>query len=154
MSSDFTKVIARNRRAKFEYEFLEVYEAGLALTGSEVKSLRAGKGTIAEAYVRMKKGEAWLIGANFSPYAQASYNNHDIARPRKLLLNKRELKELGRTGRDKGLTIVPLELYFKGPWVKLTSALGRGRQVYDQREYLKKKQDRREMKERRDMKER
>ena len=153
MPNDFKKVIARNRRAKFEYEFLEVYEAGLALTGSEVKSLRAGKGTIAEAYVRMKNGEAWLIGANFSPYAQASYNNHDVDRPRKLLLNKKELRELGRTGRDRGLTIVPLELYFKGPWVKLEIALARGRKVHDKREYLKKKQDRREMRERRDLKE-
>lgn len=145
MADDFKKVIARNRRAKFEYEYLEVFEAGLSLLGSEVKSLRAGKGTIAEAYVRMKKGEAWLIGANFSPYAQASYNNHETDRPRKLLLNQRELKTLSRVTKDRGLTIVPLELYFKGPWVKLEIALGRGRKQHDKREYLKKKQDRREM---------
>jgi len=148
MSDDYKKVIARNRRAKFEYEFLEVFEAGLALTGSEVKSLRAGKGTIAEAYVRLRNGEAWLIGANFAPYAQASYNNHEVTRPRKLLLNKRELNVLARTGKDRGLTIVPLELYFKGSWVKLEIALARGRKLHDKREYLKKKQDRREMKER------
>lgn len=145
MASDFQKTIARNRKAKFEYEILDTYEAGLSLRGSEVKSLRAGKGTIAEAYVRLIDGEAWLVGANISPYPQASYNNHEPDRPRKLLLSRQELRRLKKATREKGLTIVPLQLYFKGPWVKLEIALARGRKLHDKRQYLKKKQDRRDM---------
>ena len=145
MGSSFQKIVARNRRAKFEYEILDTYEAGLSLRGSEVKSLRAGKGSIAEAYIRLIDGEAWLVGANISPYPQASYNNHEPDRPRKLLLKRRELRRLDRATRSKGLTVIPLQLYFKGPWVKLEIALARGRKLHDKRQYLKKKQDRRDM---------
>ncbi len=148
MGSSFRKTVARNRRAQFEYEILDTYEAGLSLRGSEVKSLRAGKGSIAEAYIRLIDGEAWLVGANISPYPQASYNNHEPDRPRKLLLKRQELRRLGKATRGKGLTIVPLQLYFKGPWVKLEIALARGRKLHDKRQYLKKKQDRRDMGER------
>jgi SsrA-binding protein len=148
MAGDHHKTIARNRRARFEYELLEEYEAGLALLGTEVKSLRAGKASIAEAYVRIRDGEAWLLGANIPLYPQAHQTNHEPARPRKLLLGRQELRKIERSTRDRGLTVVPLELYFKGSWVKLAIAVGRGRKSHDKREYLKKKEDRREMRQR------
>jgi len=145
MAREHTKMVARNKRARFEYDVLEEFEAGLSLVGSEVKSLRAGKASIAEAYIRLKSGEAWLVGATIQPYAQASYNNHATDRSRKLLLHRSELRKLERATREKGLTAVPLALYFKGARAKLTLALARGRKLHDKREYLKKRDARRDM---------
>lgn len=139
------KVIARNKRARFDYELIERFEAGIALTGSEVKMLRAGKATIAEAYVRIKNGEAWLIGANIPEYPNASYNNHETDRPRKLLLHKAQLKKLHSATKEKGLTIVPLQLYLRGSRFKLEIGLGRGKKTHDKRQSLKKKQASRDM---------
>lgn len=139
MSKDRTKIIARNKKARFDYEILDRFEAGLVLTGSEVKVLRNGKGSIAQAYVKIRKGEAWLLQANFPQYEQASYNNHETDRPRKLLLNKKELKKLHAKIQQKGLTLVPLTLMFRGPWVKLEIALAKGRRKGDRREALKSK---------------
>jgi len=139
-------MIARNKKARHEYEIIDTFEAGLSLLGSEVKSLRGGKATIKESFVQFKQAEAFLMRANIQPYLHATHENHEANRPRKLLLNGTELKKLRSAVREKGLTIVPLALYFKGAWVKIEIGLARGRKLHDKRENLKKKQDKREMK--------
>ena len=126
-------MIARNKKARHEYDILETFEAGMSLLGSEVKSLRGGKATIKESFVKMEKGEAFLMRANIQPYSHATIENHEATRPRKLLLNSRELKKLRTGTREKGLTIVPLSIYFKGAWVKVEIALARGRKRHDKR---------------------
>jgi SsrA-binding protein len=135
------KVVADNRRARFNYEIGETFEAGIALTGSEVKSLRAGKATIAESYADAKNGEIWLINANIPEYKQAGpYNNHAPKRPRKLLLHQRQIDRLAGGVDREGMTIVPLKLYFneKGR-AKLEVALAKGKKLHDKRETLKKR---------------
>jgi len=124
----------RNRRANFDYEILETFEAGLALTGSEVKSLRAGGASISESFARVRNGEVFLEGMNIPVYAQASYNNHEPLRTRKLLLNRREIDQLKAGVEQRGLSIVPLKLYFKDGWAKLLIGLGRGRKRHDKRQ--------------------
>lgn len=124
----------QNRRASFDYELLDRFEAGITLTGSEIKSLRAGGVTLGEAFARVKNGEVFLEGMHIPPYKDASYNNHEPLRSRKLLLNKREIAEISRGLERKGLTLVPTRLYFKGGWVKLEVALGRGKKRYDKRQ--------------------
>ncbi|HEX7040861.1 MAG TPA: SsrA-binding protein SmpB [Trueperaceae bacterium] len=122
-----------NRRASHEFELLERYTAGIELTGSEVKSLRQGGGSIAEAFAVVKGGEVFVEGMNIPPYKDASYNNHEPRRPRKLLLKRKEIAELERAVSRKGLTIVPLRLYFKDGWAKLDIAVGRGKKLHDKR---------------------
>lgn len=124
----------QNRRASFDYELLERFEAGIALTGSEIKSLRQGGVTLGEAFARVKGGEVWLEGMHIPPYKEASYNNHEPLRPRKLLLKGREIAEIAKGLERKGLTLVPTRLYFKGGWAKLEVALGRGKKRYDKRQ--------------------
>lgn len=141
-------IIARNKKARHEYEILDVFEAGISLLGSEVKSLRGGKATIKEAFVQMKGPEAFLIRANIQPYTHATHENHEARRSRKLLLNQKELKKLREGVREKGLSIVPLSIYFKGAWVKVEIALARGRKLHDKRQNLKQKQDKRDIKSR------
>tara|TARA_B110000037_G_scaffold105919_1_gene123066 strand:- start:330 stop:779 length:450 start_codon:yes stop_codon:yes gene_type:complete len=143
------KNIANNKKARHEFELLDKFEAGLCLLGSEVKSLRQGNGTIKEAWVRFENREAWLVGANFKPYEYATHVNHEPMRPRKLLLNKKEIKKLRAGTREKGLTIVPLTLFFKGPYVKLEIALARGKNIHDKRQSLKQKQAKRDISDRR-----
>ncbi len=126
-------MIARNKKARHEYEILDTFEAGLSLLGTEVKSLRGGKANIKEAFVQIKGTEAFLIRANIQPYTHASHENHEATRPRKLLLNQKELKKLREGAREKGLSIVPLSIYFKGAWVKVEIALARGRKMHDKR---------------------
>ncbi len=130
-----------NKKARFNYEFLEKYEAGLALLGTEVKSLREGKASIAEAFIRINdNGEAFLIKAFIAPYEQAGKNNHDPNRPRKLLLHKRELNRLMGRVKEKGLTIVPVKIYFNERGLaKLQIALARGKANYDKREKIRKR---------------
>ena len=135
------KVVAENRRARFNYEIGDTYEAGIALTGSEVKSLRSGKATIAESYADSKGGELWLINANIPEYLQAGpFNNHPPKRPRRLLLHQREIDRLATGVEREGMTIVPLKLYFneKGR-AKVELALARGKKLHDKRETLKKR---------------
>ena len=134
------KLVADNRKARFHYEIGETYEAGIALTGSEVKSLRAGKATIAESYADARAGELWLINSNIPEYLQASRFNHSPKRPRKLLLQKREINRLVGAVEREGMTIVPLKLYFneKGR-AKVEIALARGKKLHDKRETLKKR---------------
>jgi SsrA-binding protein len=134
------KVVADNRKARFNYEIGEVVEAGIALTGTEVKSLRTGRATIAESYADAKNGEIWLINANIPEYLQASRFNHAPKRPRKLLLHKRQIHKLAIAVDREGMTIVPLRLFFneKGR-AKVDIALGRGKKLHDKRETEKKR---------------
>jgi SsrA-binding protein len=134
------KIIAENRKARFNYEIGEVVEAGIALTGTEVKSLRLGKATIAESYADAKQGEIWLVNANIPEYLQASRFNHAPKRPRKLLLHRREIDKLAAGVEREGMTIVPLKMFFneKGR-AKLEIALGRGKKLHDKRETEKKR---------------
>lgn len=135
----------QNRRASFDYEFLEMYEAGLELTGSEVKSLRQGGGSIAEAYARVRGREVFLDGMNIQPYKDASYNNHEPLRSRKLLLKRHEIEEIKRGLDRKGLTLVPTKLYFKAGWAKVNLALARGKKKYDKRRQEAEKDAKRQM---------
>ena len=134
------KVVADNRKARFNYEIGETFEAGVALTGSEVKSLRAGKATIAESYADARDGEIWLINSNISEYKQAGRDNHAPKRPRKLLLHKRQINKLIGAVERQGYTVVPLKMYFneKGR-AKVEIALARGKKLHDKRETLKKR---------------
>lgn len=135
----------QNRRASFDYELLERFEAGVVLTGSEIKSLRQGGVTLGEAFARVRGGEVWLEGMHIPPYREASYNNHEPLRSRKLLLKRREIAEIARGLERQGLTLVPTRLYFKGGWVKLEVALGRGKKRYDKRQAEAKKDAARQM---------
>ena len=134
------KVVADNRKARFNYQIGEVFEAGVALTGSEVKSLRAGKATIAEAYADARGGEIWLINSNIPEYLQASRFNHAPKRARKLLLHKRQINKLIGAVEREGYTVVPLKLYFNAKGrAKVEIALARGKKLHDKRETLKKR---------------
>jgi SsrA-binding protein len=144
--ADEVRSLARNRRARHEYEILAEYEAGIVLQGSEVKSLRAGRASIQEAYVMIRGGQAELLGANIPEYAQAGpYHNHPPDRPRRLLLHRRELDELEPQVTQKGVTVVPLEVLLRGDWVKVSLALVRGKKLHDKRETLKARDAQREM---------
>jgi SsrA-binding protein len=134
------KIIAENRKARFNYEIGEVVEAGIALTGTEVKSLRQGKATIAESYADARGGEIWLVNSNIPEYLQASRFNHAPKRPRKLLLHRRQIDKLAAAVDREGMTIVPLKIFFndKGR-AKIEIALGRGKKLHDKRETEKKR---------------
>ena len=140
------KIIATNRKAKFEYFLLERYEAGIALKGSEIKSIRAGQISITEAYVQVNGSNAWLVNANISPYDPASRENHDPKRNRRLLLNKREIKEIGEGIQRKGLTVIPVEVYLKDGLAKLNIALAKGKKLYDKRNSIAEREIQREIK--------
>jgi SsrA-binding protein len=140
-----SKTIARNRKARHEYDVLDELECGIMLQGSEVKSLRAGKVSIEEAYARIRDGELWLVGCDIAEYPQATTLNHEPKRPRKLLLHKRELHKFAEAADDRGLTLIPLALYFSKGRVKVKVALARGRKLHDKRDKLRKETDRREI---------
>lgn len=134
------KIIATNRKASHEYHLLETYEAGLILQGSEIKSIRAGKISIAEAYIQIENGEAWLIESHIAPYEQAGKHfNHEPKRKRKLLLHTKEIAKLEKDVRQKGATIVPLKVYLKQGRAKLELALAKGKKLYDKRESIAKR---------------
>jgi SsrA-binding protein len=137
--------IARNRQASHRYHLLERWEAGLALTGTEVKSLREGKAQIKDGYASVRDGEVWLHNVHIPPYAPASRENHEPERPRKLLLHKREIERLIGKTREKGLTLVPTRLYFSGGRAKVEIALARGKDVRDKRQSIKEREMKREM---------
>jgi SsrA-binding protein len=140
------KIISDNRQARFLYEILETYEAGIQLAGTEVKAIRAGKINLRDGYGLIRNGEAWLINVHISPYeASGTYFNHDPRRTRKLLLNRKEINKLIGQVEQKGLTLVPLKVYFKGGWVKVSLGLGRGKKLHDKRESIKSRDDKREM---------
>lgn len=138
--------IATNRRARFDYEILETFEAGMVLTGSEIKSVRASHMTIAEGYVQVRNGEAWLHSANIAPYAAAGdFDQHDPIRTRKLLLKKKEIAHIEREMQKARLTIVPLKVYIKGRRAKMLIGLGRGKRQVDRRETIKRRDADREI---------
>ena len=138
------KVLATNRKASHEYFLLDTFEAGLALQGSEIKSIRAGQISLAEAYVEVNGREAWLIDAHIAPYVQASIFNHEPRRPRKLLLHKVEIRRLWNEVRKKGVTIVPTKVYLKEGRAKVEIALAKGKRLYDKREAIAKRDLQRE----------
>jgi SsrA-binding protein len=131
------KLIASNKNARRLYELLETFEAGVALMGSEVKSLRAGHVSFKDGYVRLKDGQAWLVGVHIAPYENAVHTGHDPERERRLLLHAHELAQLQAKVEQKGLTVVPVRLYLKQGRVKLEIALGRGKKVHDRRDDIK-----------------
>lgn len=131
--------VGRNRKARHEYEILDTYEAGMVLKGPEVKSLRAGKLAFQDAFARVEKGEVWLYSLHISPYEQANRANVDPDRVRKLLLHREEIGRLSSKTQEKGLTLVPLEVYFRKGNAKVTLGLARGRRLYDKREKLRRK---------------
>lgn len=127
------KIIATNRKAKFEYSLLDHYEAGIALLGTEIKSVRARQISIAEAYIQTDGKEVWLINSHIAPYDPASRMNHDPKRKRKLLLHKKEIMKLWNSVRQKGLTIIPVEVYLRNGKAKIDIAVARGKKLYDKR---------------------
>jgi SsrA-binding protein len=145
MSDDAIKIITTNRKARHDYEIVDSFEAGISLKGSEVKSLRAGKASLVDSFARIKKGELYLENCQIMAYDQASYNNHDPRRDRKLLMHKNEIFRLIKKTEEKGLTLVALKLYFKKGRAKVEIALARGKRQYDKKEAIKKRDLEREM---------
>ena len=139
------KIVATNRRARFDYEILEVHEAGVALLGPEVKSLRAGKANLSDAYASVRRGEVFLVNAHISPYTQAGRENPDPRRERKLLLHRSEISRLRAKVAERGLTLVPLRLYFKNGRVKVELGVARGKRRYDKREAIRRREQDREI---------
>ena len=139
------KVVATNRKARHEYILLDTYEAGLVLKGSEIKSIRAGQISLAQAYVSLDGNEAWLVNSHIAPYNEASRNNHDPLRPRKLLLHRTEIHKLSDKVRQKGATVIPLRLYLKDGRAKIEIALAKGKKHYDKRAEIAKRDAKREM---------
>jgi SsrA-binding protein len=138
------KVIATNRKARHDYHIDATYEAGIVLTGTEVKALRAGRAQLVDGYIAIDRGEAWLEAVHIPEYSQGTWTNHAPRRKRKLLLHREEIDRLGAKTREKGFTIVPLQLYWSDGRAKVEIALARGKKEYDKRHALRERQDRRE----------
>ncbi|MEP6690764.1 MAG: SsrA-binding protein SmpB [Gemmatimonadaceae bacterium] len=139
------QVVARNKRARHDYHIQETWEAGIVLTGTEVKSLRNGKANLVDAYAIVQGEELFLLGAHIAPYEQGNQFNHEPTRTRKLLLHKKEIRKLIGAVERQGLTLIPLDLYFKRGMAKLTLALGKGKKLHDKRDTERKRDDEREM---------
>lgn len=137
-------VVATNRKARHDYHIEEVYEAGLVLTGTEVKSLRAGRASLVDGYAYIENGEAWIDNVHIPEYTQGTWTNHATRRKRKLLLNRIEITKLNKQVRESGYTLVPLSIYFKDGKAKIEIALAKGKKDYDKRQTLKEQQDKRE----------
>jgi SsrA-binding protein len=137
--------VATNRQASYRYNLMDRWEAGIELTGTEVKSLRTGQAQMKDAYAMVRDGEVWLHNMHIPPYAPASRENHEPERPRKLLLRRSEIERLIGKTKEKGLTIVPTRLYFKGPYAKAEIALARGKDLHDKRTSIKDRDQRRDM---------
>ncbi|MEE6274657.1 SsrA-binding protein SmpB [Georgenia wangjunii] len=142
--ADRRTVVARNKKARHDYHIDATYEAGISLTGTEVKSLRAGRASLVDGWVEIDRGEAWLQGVHIPEYTQGTWTNHPVRRKRKLLLHREEIDKLAGKSREKGHTIVPLELYFIRGRAKVLVALARGKREYDKRQTLREQQDNRE----------
>jgi SsrA-binding protein len=143
--SDSDAIIARNKRARHDYHLLETWETGIVLTGTEIKSLRAGKANITDAYAVVSAGEVFLLNAHIAPYDQGNQFNHEPTRTRKLLLHKREVRKLIGAVERQGLTLVPLDLHFRRGKAKVSLALGKGKKLHDKREDARRREDEREM---------
>ncbi len=139
------KVVATNRKANFEFFLLEHFEAGMALQGSEIKSIRSGQISLSEAFVQIDHGDAWLMNAHIAPYDPASRYNHDPKRPRRLLLHRSELRDLWNAVRLKGVTIIPLRVYIKDGLAKLELATAKGKKLYDKRAVIAERDEKREI---------
>lgn len=139
------KTVSTNRKARHEYFLLDTYEAGIVLKGSEIKSIRAGQISLAQAYVTVNNGEAWLMNAHIAPYSEASRFNHDPVRPRKLLLHASEIRKLSDKVRQRGATIIPLRVYLKDGLAKVEIALAKGKKHYDKRAEIAKRDAQREL---------
>ncbi len=139
MAENGRKIICVNRKARFDYEIEDVYEAGLSLLGTEVKSLRDGRVNLKDAYADVRQGEVYLVNAHIDPYEQGNRNNHDPERPRKLLLHKEEIRRLIGKTQERGLTLVPTRMYFTGGRAKVEIGLGKGKKNYDKRQDLKRR---------------
>jgi SsrA-binding protein len=139
------KVVATNRKARHEYFLLDTYEAGIALQGSEIKAIRAGQISLAQAYIRLDGQEAWLMDAHVAPYEQAGRFNHDPLRPKKLLLHSDEIRKLWDTVRQKGVTIIPLRIYLKNGRAKVEIAVAKGKKLYDKRAAIAERDAEREI---------
>jgi SsrA-binding protein len=142
---DGERVIATNRKARHEYSILETFEAGIALKGAEVKSLRQGRASLQESYAALKNGEVWLLDMHISPYEQAADDSYEPTRKRKLLLHKKEIRRLVGKLAEKGLTLIPLRAYFKHGIAKVELALAKGKRAYDKREAIKRRDMQREL---------
>lgn len=140
------KIVSDNRQARYLYEILETYEAGVQLAGTEIKSVRLGKVNLRDGYGLIRNGEAWLTNVHISPSTTTGkYFNHEPTRDRKLLLHKKEINKLIGALQQQGLTLVPLKMYFKGEWVKVSLGLARGKKLHDKRETIKQREDKRDM---------
>lgn len=145
MADDFRKTLVDNRKARFEYEILEVHSAGIALVGSEVKAIRAGRANLQDAFVRFDRGEALLYNMHISPMESAGHFAHDPTRTRKLLLRRREINKLIGRVEEKGLTLIPLKLYLERNWLKVDVGLARGKKLYDKRASIKDRETKRDI---------
>ncbi len=145
MSSNHIKIITKNRKARHNYFIEDTYEAGMVLLGTEVKSLRLGRANLKDSYARIKKGEVFVHQIHISAYPFAFYGNHDPLRKRKLLLHKDEIKKLYGKVNEKGLSLIPLKLYFQNGKVKLTIALAKGKRKYDKRETIRRRDEKRDL---------
>jgi SsrA-binding protein len=145
LEDEHIKIIAENRRARRDYFIVDQYEAGLVLKGTEVKSLRQGRANLKDSYARIKNGEVFVYQLHIAPYPFAYYNNHDPLRPRKLLLHQHEIKRIYGKVNEKGHSLVPLRLYFKGGKVKILLALAKGKRKYDKREAIKRRDEQRDL---------
>jgi len=139
MSETQQRISISNRKARHEYFILEALEAGIVLTGTEVKSLRKGNANLQDSYAELRSGEVWLEGMHISPYEQGNINNHEPRRKRKLLLQRKQIRKLIGAMKEKGLTLIPLSVYFKGPYAKVELALARGKKSYDKRDAIAKR---------------
>ncbi len=143
---DSYKIVSDNRQARFRYEILETYEAGIELRGTEVKSIREGRVNLRDGFALIRDGEAWLLNVHISPYQSSSlYFNHDPLRNRRLLLHRQEIRKLIGKVEQEGLTLVPLKMYLKRGFVKISLGLGKGKNLHEKRETLKERQDKRDM---------
>ncbi len=145
MTNQPVKVVATNRKARHDYLIEDTFEAGIVLTGSEIKSVRAGQVNLRDGYAAIREGELWLLNAHIAPYHQASYENHEPRRDRKLLMHRREINRLNGKLQEKGLTLIPLQLYLKNSRAKVELGLARGKKLHDKRESLRERDDRRQI---------
>ena len=145
MENGHVKIIAQNRKARRDYFIVDEYEAGLVLKGTEVKSLRLGRANLKDSYARIKNGEVFVYQLHIAPYPFAYYDNHDPLRPRKLLLHKHEIKRLYGKVNEKGLSLIPLRLYFKNGKVKIVVALVKGKRKYDKRDAIRRRDEQRDL---------
>ena len=139
------KVVIKNRKARYEYHIINSIEAGIMLQGTEVKSLRNGKANLQDSYAALKEGEVFLYNLHISPYEQGTYNNHEPRRPRKLLLHKSEIRKLSRQVQEKGVTLIPLKVYFKNGLAKIELGFARGKKLYDKRKVIAERDSKRQL---------